>query len=304
MENFITKMSIKGKIITLTVLVALFVMVVSTFIAIKDINKSLMEANRQKVEEMTEMVFNLLDGYKKKVDRKELTLPQAQSMAIANIRSMRYEGQNYIWLNNYNAVMITHPTLTGKSVIDVTDKNGYKFFYEGTEDAKKNGSAFINYYWTKQGESSTKYYPKVSHFRNYEPWHWIIATGIYVDEVDQIVLNTFLQILLVNIIALAVIIVVVLFTMVKEIVDSMEKISKELDESSDEVSTAAIQLESAAQKLAEGGTEQAASIQETSSTLEETESMVQQNRANTQQAAVLAKQSKEYADHSMLKCIE
>lgn len=67
---------------------------------------------------------------------------------------------------------------------------------------------------------------------------------------------------------------------------------------SDEVSTAASQVASASQALAEGASEQAAAVQETSSTLEETSSMVHQNRENTQQAAVLARQTKQYAEKS------
>lgn len=71
-----------------------------------------------------------------------------------------------------------------------------------------------------------------------------------------------------------------------------------LSTGSDEVSSAASQVAAASQALAEGASEQAAAVQETSSTLEETSSMVHQNRENTQQAAVLAKQTKQYADQS------
>lgn len=302
--SFIDKMGIKQKIITLVVLVAVFVMCISTFIAIRKIDESLMAANKQKVEEITEMVYNLLESYNAKVENKEMTLQQAQSLVIANVRAMRYQGKNYIWLNDYNTVMFTHPTLAGKDASQVADKNGLRFFYEGTELAKKNGTASLSYYWTKQGHDASKFYPKVSYFRNYAPWHWIIATGIYVDEVQKIVLNTLLNVLLVNILALAVIIIVVLLTMVKSIVQSMHTITRELDESSDEVADASSKLEEAAQKLAEGSSEQAASIQETSSTLEETESMVQQNRENTKQAVNLALQSKEYANKSNLEMLK
>lgn len=299
--NFITKMGIKQKIIILTVLVAFLAMSVSTFVSINNIDSSLMAANRQKTEEITEMVYNLLQGYQNLVDKKMITLAEAQKLAIDNVKEMRYQGKNYIWLNDYNTVMFTHPTLEGKDASNVADPNGLRFFYEGTELAKKNGTASINYYWTKQGESSSKYYPKVSYFRNFKPWHWIIATGIYVDEVNVIVLHTFLQVIFVNIISLAIIIALVLITIVKDIVSSTSRVTRELDESSKEVAAASSQLDLASQKLAEGSAEQAASIQETSSTLEETESMVQQNKDNTQQAAALAKQSKEYAGKSNIE---
>lgn len=69
----------------------------------------------------------------------------------------------------------------------------------------------------------------------------------------------------------------------------------ELTAGSSEVSAASAQVEAASQALAEGTTEEAASIQETSSTLEETSSMVQQNNENTKQAAIMARNTKDYA---------
>lgn len=72
----------------------------------------------------------------------------------------------------------------------------------------------------------------------------------------------------------------------------------ELTTGSSEVSAASSQVEAASHQLAEGTQEQAASIQETSSTLEETASMVQQNNDNTKQAAILAKNTKNYAQKS------
>lgn len=80
--------------------------------------------------------------------------------------------------------------------------------------------------------------------------------------------------------------------------DSINKVVSGLINYADTLSNDANSYLALSQKLAEGSIEQAASVQETSSTLEETASMVKQNRDNTQQAAMLAKQSKEFADKS------
>lgn len=90
----------------------------------------------------------------------------------------------------------------------------------------------------------------------------------------------------------------------------IENAIETLNEGTYEVLAASSQVASASQQLAEGTTEQASAIQETSATLEETSSMVHQNRENTQQAAVLAKQSKQYAEksntemHKMMKAMD
>ncbi len=295
--GFMDKLSIKQKIIALAVAVAVLIMSTSLFFTVKNIRASLLTANEDKIEQITEIVYNILDSFQSEVTQKTMSTQQAQATAIKRIAAIKYDGNNYIWINDYNGMMIYHPSLKGNH-LDLTDKNGKKFIEEGLSITKEKGTALVPYFWTKQGESSSKIFPKISFFRAFPEWNWVIATGIYIDEIDQVVLNTFLQILLANIIVTVLIILLVTFTIIREIVTSMDKVVYNLGVSAGEVSAASSQLEAASEKLAEGTTEQAASIQETSSTLEETASMVQQNRENTQQAAILAKQSKEFAQSS------
>lgn len=297
-SNFLSKVSIKQKIIILVVAVAVLVMSTSLFFTVKSLKDNLLAANEDKISQITELTYNIIDAYNKEVSAKTLTLPEAQKMAEAKIASIKYDGENYVWINDAEDNMIVHPTLKGKNASDLADKNGVKFISEGTQLALKNGTALVKYLWTKQGQDSSKVFPKISYFRNYPDWKWVIGTGVYIDDIDTQVQNTFLQILLINIIVMVVVIILVLATIVREIVTAMDRVTRDLEDSAGEVSAASSQLDAASQKLAEGSTEQAASIQETSSTLEETSSMVQQNRENTQQAATLARQSKEYADKS------
>lgn len=308
-QNFLKKMSIKQKIITLTIAVALLIMSTGLFFTVKNLKESLLSANEDKINQMTELVYTMIDGYQKDVASGLMTRDEAQKMALKRVSNIRYDKTNYVWINTYDGQMISHPKLKGY-IFDVADKNGNKFLEKGTTEAEKNGEALINYVWTKQGESESKLFPKISFFRAYPEWKWVIATGVYVDDIDKIVMDTFLQILLINLVVVFVVIIAVSMTIIKEIVTSMDRITKDLSGSSHEVSTASSQLDAASQKLAEGSTEQAASIQETSSTLEETSSMVQQNRENTKQAAALAKQSKQSAGksneemHRMMKAMD
>lgn len=296
-SSFLSKMSIKQKIIILAVSVAVLVMSTSLFFTVKNIRESLLSASEDKIEQITALASSIIDSYSQDVNKKTMSLTEAKNLAIKKIAAIKYDGTNYVWINDYNGNMIYHPTLKGNAA-DLTDKNGVKFIAEGTAIAKEKGNGFVKYLWKKQGQDPSKTFPKISSFRSYPQWKWVIGTGIFVDDVDSIVQSTFLQILFFNILVTIVVIVLSLVTIIREIVTSMDRITKDLDDSSREVSVASSQLDAASQKLAEGSTEQAASIQETSSTLEETASMVQQNRENTQQAASLAKQSKEYANTS------
>lgn len=306
-SGFLSKMSIKYKIITLAVSVAVIIMSTSLFFTVKNLKDSLLAANQDKIEHMTEAAYSVIDSYNQEVSAGKISIQDAQKLAVEKVAAIKYEGGNYLWINDYEGNMIYHPTLKGNQA-GLADKNGVKFIAEGTKLAQEKGSGVVSYQWKKK--DATTYSPKISYFRSYPDWKWVIGTGIYVDDVDKQVFDTFLQILIANIIAMIVVITIVLATIVRDIVTSMDKVTRDLEESSQEIASASSQLDAASQKLAEGTTEQAASIQETSSTLEETASMVQQNRDNTQQAAVLAKKSKEYAGksneqmHTMMEAME
>lgn len=291
----LNQMSIKDKIIMLTVVVAVLVMVTSLFFTVKNIKEELMVANKQKIVNITETVYGIMEFYKTKADKNEMTKQQAQTAVIDEVQKMSYDGKNYIWITDYNDNMLSHPKLKGQNIANVSDRDGIKFFHDGVVLAKEKGEGFVSYHWTKQGQDQSKVFPKVSYFKSFPAWDWVVATGVYVDDIDRSVLQTFLQILIGSVIVLVLIVIGVMATIVKDIVTSMDKITRGLGLSAEQVSRASSQLEIASEKLAEGTTEQAASIQETSSTLEETSSMVQQNNENTKQAAHLAKLSTQSA---------
>jgi len=291
--------SIKQKIVTLIIAVALISSLSALAFSVKNIKEQLLKASMAKVNTIVESVYDILTLYKHRVDTHELTLAQAQKMALDEVRSISYEGKNYVWVNNYDSYkMLAHPLKQGEDIRTIADPYGIKFFADGSDLAKAKGEGFVNYHWVKNGQDPSKFYPKISFFKSFPQWHWAIATGVYIDEIDAIVLNVSLQILVATILILVVFIAVVLATIVKDIVNSMSMITTDLDSSSSQIAAASNDLESASQRLAEASTEQASAIQETSATLEETSSMVRQNNQNTEEAARLAKQSKDCADSS------
>lgn len=50
-----------------------------------------------------------------------------------------------------------------------------------------NGEGFVNYQWPKPGVDAPQ--PKVSYVKGYEPWGWIVGSGVYVDDVNAAVMR-------------------------------------------------------------------------------------------------------------------
>ena len=277
--------------------------IISIAFAVVESKKALTIASEHKVDEITEIARNIVDGYKQRADSGEFTVNEAKELALKDLAKFRYQGKsNYLWVNNYDNTFLVHPMKPrGFDSSTISDVNGKKFFLELTNMVKEGKTGYIRYVWPKAGDTTKQPFPKISTAKSYPEWQWVLATGVYVDEIDTLVVNNFFRMISINLIILLILTGIIYLTFIKKLVGSMNNLSIDIRKSSNHVSAASVRLESTSNKLAEGSVEQAASIQETSSTLEETSSMVQKNNMNTEQAAILARLSKECAYKSNLE---
>ncbi len=150
------------------------------------------------VKQTVEVAYNLLSEYQGKYTKGEMSKSEAQSAVLDLIKSLRYNKNEYFWINDLEPRMILHPIkpeLNGKSLKESKDPNGKYLFVEMVKVAKKNGEGFVSYQWPKPG--STKPVDKTSYVKLFKEWGWIIGSGIYVDDVDTEIANMRNNILLV-----------------------------------------------------------------------------------------------------------
>ncbi len=126
-------------------------------------------------------------------------LEKAIENSKQDLRKMRYgDGEGYFWINDKGSpypVMVMHPTMPG---LDGKVMDDPKFnvalgqprhlFKAIIKAAKSDGGGFVNYIWpkpTKEGLTSEE--PKLSYVRTFEPFGWIIGTGVYIDSIDRMI---------------------------------------------------------------------------------------------------------------------
>jgi methyl-accepting chemotaxis protein len=63
------------------------------------------------------------------------------------------------------------------------DPNGLRLFVAFTDTVRQHGKGFVNYQWPKPGND--KPVDKISYVQGFEPWGWVIGSGIYVDALYQ-----------------------------------------------------------------------------------------------------------------------
>ena len=111
-----------------------------------------------------------------------------QEQAKGAMRKLRFGEDGYFWINDFTPTMVVHPikpTLDGTSLSQSKDPKGKFLFNEMVDVATKNGKGVVHYMWEKPGFNTPQ--AKISFVEAFQPWGWIIGTGVYADDIDTLV---------------------------------------------------------------------------------------------------------------------
>ncbi|MDD5455826.1 MAG: cache domain-containing protein [Candidatus Margulisbacteria bacterium] len=107
-------------------------------------------------------------------------------LLINYIKGLRYEGDQYIWINDLKPVMVMHPIkpeMNGMDLSDYKDPNGVYLFNDMVKICKEKGDGFVSYMWPKPGFDKPQ--PKLSYVKLFQPMGWVIGTGVYLDYTEE-----------------------------------------------------------------------------------------------------------------------
>ncbi len=145
---------------------------------------SLYEERKDKTRNVVEVAYNAVQYYGELVRTGSMSADEAKRNALNHLSSLRYNQDDYYWVNDLNAVVLAHPfapELVGKNSKNLKDVNGKFIFSEFVDVARKNGQGFVEYFWPKPGLDDPV--EKISFVKLYEPWGWVIGSGVYVNDI-------------------------------------------------------------------------------------------------------------------------
>ncbi|OHC66170.1 MAG: hypothetical protein A2040_18160 [Rhodocyclales bacterium GWA2_65_19] len=163
---------------------------------------------RQKTQALVENALTLTRHYGDLAASGKLDSAAAQEQAKAAVGALRYDGDNYFFIVDTAHRMIRHPIkaeLEGKDLSGLKDANGVLILVETVAAAKRGKQEFVDYIWPRGAGGSPV--PKVSTGALYEPWNWVVATGIYTDDVDAEFRSSLVRITTISIIAAAILLI-------------------------------------------------------------------------------------------------
>ena len=172
---------------------------------------SMLDDRKTKTRHLVEAAHTILVHFQAQEKAGALSTEQAQAAAMQAVQAMRYEQKEYFWLNDLSTPipkMVMHPTVPAlnNKVLDGANFNCATSLQAGTDgpvittDGKKNlfvafnevaqasGHGFVTYNWPKPqlgGGTTEALFEKLSYVKKFEPWGWVVGSGIYIDDVEN-----------------------------------------------------------------------------------------------------------------------
>ena len=117
----------------------------------------------------------------------EMTQEEAMKEAADIIRDLKYnDGSGYFWVDTskgINVVLLGRDT-EGQSRWDSVDPNGTKFIQEMIKNGMQDGGGYTELMFAKPNE--TEPLPKINYTAYYQPFDWVMGTGVWVDHIDAL----------------------------------------------------------------------------------------------------------------------
>lgn len=144
------------------------------------------------IKNEVEAAITILESYHDAYKEGLMPEKEAQETAKRIIKKLKYGNDGYFWIDDTSGVLVAHPVKPddeGKNRLDITDPNGVKLIREIIEAAADNQrSGYTDYMWEKPEDAGTdRLTQKRAYSKLFKPWNWIVSTGNYVDDIQNIV---------------------------------------------------------------------------------------------------------------------
>ncbi|MBP1882202.1 methyl-accepting chemotaxis protein [Sinorhizobium mexicanum] len=162
---------------------ALLTMAAALTFALVQAQDKLVAERKAMLAAMNENAVTVFEAYYKQETAGTLSREEAQKRALEAVKAMRYQDSGYFWVNDMHPTMVMHPIkpeLDGTDLTANKDPNGKHLFVEFVKTVQAQGKGFVDYYWPKPGADEPVL--KYSHVAGFEPWGWVVGTGVYADD--------------------------------------------------------------------------------------------------------------------------
>lgn len=177
--------TILSKILSISISTITLLILGVMFYILPFMERNLLEEKQLATKSVVEVASSIITSFQEDVKNGGITVENAKVAALKAISFMKYHGNEYFWVMDFEPTMLMHginAELNGKNVGDIKQPDGKSLFVEMVKAVKEKGNSFYSYQWPKPGVSAPV--DKISYLQLNKEWNWIIGSGIYVDDVE------------------------------------------------------------------------------------------------------------------------
>ncbi len=147
---------------------------------------------KARVNEAYTIAFNIFEQ-----NRDNKTGTEIEKMILDALRPIRFaNGSGYYFITRLDGIEVLfaeRPEMECLDMLGIRDTRGKYVVKDMIELVRRSGEGFYEYHWTKPRIEGNDF-KKISFVKLFEPFGWIIGTGLYVDdirkEIEQELLGT------------------------------------------------------------------------------------------------------------------
>lgn len=152
---------------------------------LKNYRETLTQSVDREMRTQVETIVSFLERTYKEEQAGRMTEEQAKLLAANYVRDLRYDKENYFWIDTESGVnvVLLGRDVEGKSRIDSVDPNGKYYIKEIIQNGLKDGGGYTDLMFAKPGETTPL--PKRNYSLAFKPYHWVVGTGMWIDYIDN-----------------------------------------------------------------------------------------------------------------------
>jgi methyl-accepting chemotaxis protein len=189
MNAFFARLSITRQFTALAIL-GVVLTLAGLGLALKRSYDLAFDAKRAEVLHILENGTSLVRLFVAKANSGAMSTADAQRLALDAIGAERYANGNYTFILNFKGDLLAMPNqkFVGTNRLGSVDAYGTYFVSNMLESAKSGHPEFQYYYYSKS--DGTVPILKTSYAVAVPEWEWVLATGVYVDDVQAEILDS------------------------------------------------------------------------------------------------------------------
>ena len=157
------------------------------WLASHKIHQTITSERIEMVHHVDEVAVSMVKTAYARFQSGELTEEEAKKLVKDQLRTVKYGASGeYYYIHDYEGTCILHggkPEREGQNYYNFVDPNGRQIIKEQIEAGRGGTGAVFALSPVARGNSSEPV-TKLSYAIAFEPWHWVVSTSMFVDDID------------------------------------------------------------------------------------------------------------------------